>query len=282
MRETSFYIVQFLCSILLCGGSFWYYTPQLTETQELEFRGATLKYLFILILNGAMLLKLLSEVIGNAFGVKPESNKSYLSYLSMFFRNFISMSSFALGMIVLGNLFHKIDNMDISTYIVVFGIPFFALISDIMNTNENLENDTNTKWTTPEKTKYFAISLGLYGVSVVISIVAAGLYIINSESSEMFDLTHWIMYIAYFVFLLPRGLFIFFANKNYKDREPSTWNLILLSYIFDVLALGLISFLLGMVERLPRSYVDKEILVQFMHVSVGLYLFIRAVGIEKA
>lgn len=275
MRETSFYIVQFLCSILLCGGSFWYYTPQLTETQELEFRGATLKYLFILILNGAMLLKLLSEVLG----LKPESKELYVA---MFFRNFVSMISFALGMIVLGNLFHKIDNMDITTYIVVFGIPGIALISDIMNTNENLENDTNTKWTTPEKTKYFAISLGLYGVSVVISIVAAGLYIINSESSEMFDLTHWIMYIAYFVFLLPRGLFIFFANKNYKDREPSTWNLILLSYIFDVLALGLISFLLGMVERLPRSYVDKEILVQFMHVSVGLYLFIRAVGIEKA
>ena len=274
MRETSFYIVQFLCSILLCGGSFWYYTPQLTETQELEFEGATLKYLFILILNGTMFLKLLSEVLG----LKPESKESYVA---MFFRNFVSMISFALGMIVLGNLFHKIDNMDIPTYIVVFGIPGIALISDIMNTNENLENDTNTKWTTPEKTKYFAISLGLCGVSVVISIVAAGLYIINSESSEMFDLTHWIIYIAYFVFLLPRGLFIFFANKNYKDREPSTWNLILLSYIFDVLALGLISFLLGMVERLPRSYVDKEILVQLMHASVGLYLFIRAVGIEK-
>ena len=42
------------------------------------------KYFSFLILNGAMLLKLLSEVLG----LKPESKELYVA---MFFRNFISI-----------------------------------------------------------------------------------------------------------------------------------------------------------------------------------------------
>ena len=99
IRGTTFYTVQITCCILLIGLSLWLLPNNLMEEQKENLGDVTGMYIIVMLFNGFMLVKYLLELLPGMRLYEREL------WTTMFVRNFCSILSFTIGLVVLGKSF---------------------------------------------------------------------------------------------------------------------------------------------------------------------------------
>lgn len=287
IRDIPFYVVQFTCCIALVVLSYLFYPHQLEQAKNLELSNATIKYISIIVLNGLMIVKMLTE-----FFDKPTKEL----WATMFLRNITSLSSISIGMIAIGNTYISCNFCEW----FLFLIPSIALLSDIFNNNEDLlatRGTTFQNWKRPARLQNYWSMLFLYILNMGTLVWAfISYYLYNTdENKKIFEDKYLTIYIISMSLILMKFIIIvigrcFTTPRDYdllSNEAEATINVAtslnapIISYIFDISILGFISFLFGMLERLPRSYNDKEYLIAMVEVSIGLSIIKILIGKNK-
>ena len=287
IRDVPFYVVQFLCCSALVVLSYLFYPHQLEQAKNLELSNATIKYITIIVLNGLMIIKMLTE-----FFDKPTREL----WATMFLRNITSLFGISIGMIAIGNTYISCDFCEL----FLISIPSIALLSDIFNNNEDLlatRGTTFQNWTRPAKLENYWTMLFLYVLNMsILGWAFISYYLYNTdENKKIFEDKYLLIYIVsmsvilmkFIIFVIgrcfttPRDYELLSNEAEATINVATSLNAPLLSYIFDISILGFISFLYGMLEILPRSYNDKEYLIAMVEVSVVLSIIKILIGKNK-
>lgn len=290
IRDIPFYVVQFTCSVALIVLSYIFYPHQLDEDRNLEMQSATIRYIVVMLLNGVLILKLLSEFLD-----KPTTE----SWASMFLRNITSLSSFAVGMVVLGNTYISCDLCEL----LLIAIPSVALVADVFNTNEDLILTRGmasfNNWTRPaelESMNYWSMMV-LYFLNIgALGWVLVVYYLQNdAEERSIYEENYLMLHIIIMSVILVKFLILFFGRCCIPKRDyaplsgtvennmsfAAAINAPLLTYIFDISILGVLSFFFGMLEKISRSYTNKGYMIIMVEVCVGLSIIKILIGKNK-
>lgn len=290
IRDTPFYVVQFTCSLTLIVVSYIFYPHQLDENTNLEMESATIRYISIMLLNGLLILKLLSEFLN-----KPTTEL----WASVFLRNITSLSSFAVGMIVLGNTYISCDLCEL----ILILIPSVALVADVFNTNEDLLLTRGmasfNNWIRPaelESMNYWSMMF-LYILNICTLGWVLVVYYLQNEAEErsIYEENYLMLHIIIMSVILVKFLILFFGRwfipkRDYAPLSGKTENNItfaaainapLLTYIFDISILGLLSFFFGMLEKIERYYNNKGYMIIMVEVCIGLSIIKILIGKNK-
>ncbi len=272
---------------------------------------ATSQYIFILFFNVLILFKLITEFFPgltffNLYNDNLVINKTEL-YSTMILRNFTSLLSFSIGMIVFGNMLSLCGLCDW----MYMAIPLIALISDVINNHEDLIATQSIQgtiriWFNPVKLtdRSFWIILLLYIMNLgafTWGFVAYYLQNTDTNKQRFEEKNAHIMYYICVLLLLIRFVVLLIGRWFKPDRtrlsQSELYTLVnadpglvtfgtainapIFTYILDMLVLAGVATLIGTLETLTFDFTNKRYIILLNDLTLMLMVVKITFGKNK-